>query len=315
MRGRAQDIVFGVAGQSLIWDAPEGRPSAVTDVQVFAMDNGDDSTEEAATTGAASIDSVNTTVDQASGAGQTDPRKLYVTSTVGFEKARNYLVVDDDTGLSEWIHVVAIESGVSVTARDPMANAYSVGAAVVGTRLSIAVSDAWAADTGNISDDQDVFAGYRARWIYVAGGVTRVWQVDFDLVRYGSGHTVVLADVDEEFPGVRQRLPQLQQMDEGRRLIDRAHEQVRWDLVDVHLDDARVRSIDAINRAVILRTGVLLARAAVMAGKADRTALDDATGQYEAFLNKVFRSGPKVPVSTDTSGAGVKTSAPPLFGR
>lgn len=303
MQGRAH-IVFGVSGQELVWDAPEGRPSSVTDVQVFPMGAGDEGTEEVATSGAASIDSVNTTVDQASGYGQADPRKLYLSSTANIAVGRNYLVTDDDSLVSEWVHIVALSPGDHVVCRDPLSNAYSVGATFVGTRLTIAVDATWVADENNLSDDQDAFPGYRVRWTYVVAGATKVWASDFDLVRYTGGHTATLADADDEFPGVRQRLPALHQVDEGRRLLNRAHDQLRWDLVDVDLEAARVRSIDAINRAVILRFGVLLARAAVMAGQTDPAALADAQEQYDAFVNRTFRAGPKVPIATDTTGAG-----------
>lgn len=308
MRGRSQDIVFGETGQSLIWDAPEGRPSAVTDVQVWEMGTGDSGTEETAVGAGAVETNPNTTCDAASGAGQTDPRKVNLTATTGIERGRSYLLTDDNSGLSEWVEVMDVVSADYVIARDPLHNAYSIGATFVGTRITAAVDATWVADTNNISDDQDVFPGYRVRWTYTVAGVKRTHLSDFDLVRYPSQHSVLPADVEAEYPGFRQRIPALHQVDEARRLLDRAHEQVRWDLVDIDLAAARVRVIDAINRATILRFGVLLARAAMMHGRQDRTALDDATAEYQSFMDRVFRAGPKVPVATEASGAGV--SAP-----
>jgi hypothetical protein len=304
MRGRSQDIIFGVTGQSFVWDAPEGRPSAVTDVQVFEMGTGDSGTEEVATSGAAAIDAVNTTVDAASGLGQADPRKVNLTATSNIVAGRQYLLTDDDSGLSEWVHVLEVVSADYIIARDPLANAYSVGATFQGTRITIAVDATWVADTNNISDDQDVFAGYRIRWIYTVASLTRVWHSDADLVRYASQHSVLPADIEAKYPGFRQRLPALHQSDEGRRLIDQAHEDVRWDLVDVNLSAARVRAVDAINRATVLRFGMGMAESAVMAGRAELAALEHAARQYDSFMNRVFRAGPKVPVATEASGAG-----------
>src|SRR4030067_1300294 len=63
-----QQLLFGETGQSLVWDAPEGRASAVNSVQVWRALTGDLGTAETATTGSASIDSANTTVDANSGA-------------------------------------------------------------------------------------------------------------------------------------------------------------------------------------------------------------------------------------------------------
>ena len=315
MKRRAQDIVFGETGQSLVWDAPEGRPSAVTDVQVFAMASGDSSTEEAAVAAGAVETNPNTTVDAVSGIGQTDPRKVNLTATTGIERGRSYLLTDDNSGLSEWVEVMDVVSADYVMLRDPLVNAYSVGATFQSTRITAAVDATWVADTSNISDDQDVFPGYRVRWTYTAGGVKRTHHTDFDLVRYPAGHSVLPAAVEAKYPGFRQRLPQLHQIDEARRLIDQAHEDFRWDLADVNIDDARLRSVDAVNRAVILRFGLAMAEMLVLAGRVDTAAVERASKEYHAFLDKVFRTGPKVPISTDTSGAGVQTSVPRIFVR
>ncbi len=315
MRARRQTILFGVTGQSLVHDAPEGRASAVTDVQVFAMTTGDDGTEEAAIGAGAVETGPNTTVDAASGAGQTDPRRVNLTATANIERGRSYLLTDDDSGLSEWVEVMDIVSADYVIARDPLVNAYSVGATFVGTRITAAVDATWVADKSNITDDTDALAGYRVRWIYVVAGVTRVHYSAFDLVRYASQHSVLPADIEAEYPGFRARLPGSHQVDEGRRLIDQAHEDVRWELVDINLDDARVRSMDAINRATVLRFGVALQEHLILAGRGETAGLEHAQKRYQTFLDKVFRSGPKVPVSIDTSGAGVQTRGPRILVR
>jgi len=78
-----QDIVYGVTGQTVYFDAPEGRPSSVTSVEVFLWDVSDDDTAEAAV-GSGSVETnPNTTIDAASGYGQTDARVLNVAATTG----------------------------------------------------------------------------------------------------------------------------------------------------------------------------------------------------------------------------------------
>jgi hypothetical protein len=313
MSRRSQSIIFGVTGQSLIWDATEGQAGSVTGVTVYQMGAADDAQTESATTGTAAIDSVNTTVSVASGLSQTNPRLLTLTSTTGIVVGRQYLVTNAG-GQTEIVEVEAVTS-TQVTARDPLANDYAAGATFQGCRLTIGLSSTWVADKSKITDDQDAFPGYRVRWVYVVGGVTYVHDSDFDLVRYPKGHTLLPADVEAMYPGYRQRLPGLHQGDEGRRLLEEAYEQFRWDLVDIDLDDDRVRGQDAVNRATLLRFGCVLARMSLLAGRGDTAALDDAEKQYGAFMGKVFRTGPKVPIASDATGAGGVIPAVPIFRR
>ena len=75
MSAKVQELVYGVTGQVLFLDAQEGRPSSVTDVQIFAMGTGDDGTEETAP-GTGTVETgPNTTFDAASGYSQSD-RKI-----------------------------------------------------------------------------------------------------------------------------------------------------------------------------------------------------------------------------------------------
>lgn len=308
LRSRAQDIVFGLTGQSLLWDCPEGRPTTVDSVGVFRMDMPDDGAAEVATTGAAAIDSVNTTVSGNSGDGQTYPRRLWVTSTSGFVVGRQYKVTSA-SGLSEWIDIVEVVSGSYVTARYPLANAYVAADVVVGTRVTQGVLDSWAADKGKVSGGTSTIPGYRVRWAYTAGGVKYVHDQPFDLVRYAGGHTLTAVDVDREFPGLKGMLPTYHRADDALGLLDQAYEKLRWDLVAGDIQDSSVRDQDALNRATMLCLGVLLARSRVMQG-ADTGLLVMAKEDYQSFLTDVFRIGAKVAMEEDSTGAGVKTELP-----
>ena len=48
-----QEITLGLTSQALVFDCPDGRPSAVTSVTVYEADADDTATAEAATTGSA----------------------------------------------------------------------------------------------------------------------------------------------------------------------------------------------------------------------------------------------------------------------
>lgn len=303
---RHQDIIFDVTGQTLHWDCPEGRPSSITSVSVFAMETGDDQTAETATTGDPSIDSVNTTVASASGAGQSDARVLNLTSGTGVNQGQPYLVTAA-AGRKEWIEPVAVAGNVA-TARHPLHNAYAAADTFEGVRISASLADAWVQDEANLSDGLDPTPGWRIRWEYVVDGITYVHDSYFDLVRYLGEDSLLPTDVEDMYPDFRDRLPTHHRVDEGRRMIKRAHEQVRFELLANDIDDASVRDVDALNEAVLLRFGILLARAQVQAG-ADPAELEAATKDYDDFMNKLIRVTMRLRQSADTTGAGTKRPA------
>lgn len=307
MTARHQDITFGVTGQSLVWDAPEGRPSSVTSVTVYMATTGDSGSVEGATTGSPAVETnPNTTFDAASGASQSDARLMNLTATTSVTVGRSYLITNA-AGEREWPEIIGVVSGASATAREPLANDYAASDTFVGTRISIGVDSTWVADQSNLSD-RGGRPGYRVRWVYVVGGVTYVHDSYFSLVRYAGAHTVTPTMVDAMWPGYRDILPTYHQEDEGQRLIGEAFQQVRWDMRASDVDDAALRDADWIDRAVMLRFGVLLAEIGTNA-----ELIEMREKRYREFFDKTFRVTTKVDQSTDTSGAGVAAPALPLW--
>lgn len=307
------DIVYGETGQSLVWDAPEGRPSSVTGVQVFAMRTGDDGTEESATTGSASVETnPNTTVDAASGSGQSNPRVVNVAATTGFVVGRDYLITAASS-VKEWFTVASIDDGNSVTAMAPLANAYASADTVESTRITISVDSTWVADQSNISDDTDPNPGYRIRWEYVVDSVTYVHQAYFDLVRYPGGHTVTPADMESFYPNWADRLPSYHQINRGSDLIDEAYQQVKWDMHASGHADEMVRSIEGVNELVKCYAVMLLERSEVMAGARSPEAYQIARDEYMSRLDQLIRVTTTLAEATGTSGAGHDTHAVSLL--
>jgi hypothetical protein len=300
---RHQDIAANVLGQSLVWDAPEGRPSSVTSVSVFRVYTGDTGSSEAATDGTAAIDDVNTTLDAASGDGQADPRVVNLAATTDIVAGREYLLTGAN-GAKEWVDVVEIDSGVSITARHPLANGYASADTFEGTRITIALADAWIQDQSKISQPLIPTDGYRVRWVYVVDSVTYVHDGYFRVVRYPGKHSVTPIEIDETYPGFRDWLPEQHRADSGRRLIDEAWEGVRWDLFDSGFEETSVRDVDAINRAVVLRFGVLIAKANLFGRGGRPEALEVAERDYNTFINKVVRVTQKLRISASASGDG-----------
>lgn len=307
-----QKLFYNVTGQSLIWDAPEGRPASVTSVSVFEASTGDDGTAESATTGAAAIETdPDTTFDAVSGAGQTDPRIMYLTATTGIAVGRVYRVTNAD-GESEEVEIVSVDDGVSATARHNLENAYTTADTFESTRISISIDATWVADSTNISDDLDPNSGYRIRWEYVVDGVTYVHADYFNLVRYRASHDVTPNDIDDRREDWINRLPHAHKEDRGQRLIDVAHKSLAIDLHRFGLPMEMLRNRDVVNELTILKTLMMTSQnKAAITG--DSLAYEIDRDEFNAVLDGLVRTNANTDIATDASGAGGKGSAYSLW--
>jgi hypothetical protein len=259
-----QRVPFDVAGTLIHHDCPEGRPSSVTSMQVFAWDVADDTA--LAAIGSATVESApSTTLDGAAGVGQADPRVIPVALTTGFVVGRSYLITAAD-GNSEWFECIEIDSTVSVTARHPLHNAYASSDTVKSTRIVATIDSEWVADEDNLSDPNDANPAYRVRVVYVVASVTYVRDFYLDLVRYPSGHSVTGLDIDLMMPGWLNRLPTDYKRDQGRRLIDEAHRAVQLDVAAVWRNDASIANAAIVDELTKYKTIELGEWARVMSG-------------------------------------------------
>ena len=297
-----QDIAFGVTGQVVTFDAPEGRPSSVVSVEVFPWQTGDDGTAESAV-GAGSVETgPSTTLDGSAGADQANPNLIPLTATTGAEVGRVYLITSD-TLEREWVEVAEVASGVSVTAKHPLHGTYTSGAAFVSTRITATVDSTWVADSANLDDSAGPNPAYRVRWVYVVDGTTHVADTYFNLVRYAGAHGVRPQDVELTHPGWLDRLPTDHIADQGRRLIDEAYRGVKLDMHAVWTDDAMVANseiIDELTRWKVLELSEF-ARS-VANGGASQPSYEAAAAAYQRRLDQFSRITNKAPIR-DSSGA------------
>ncbi len=306
---RHQDITFGETSQLVFWDCPEGRPSSVTSATVFRAYGEDTGTTESALGSPGVETNPNTTTDATAGDGQSNPRNIPLTATTGVTVGRTYRL-SAATGEVEWPEIVEVVSADSALARNPLRNSFASGSTFASTRITATVDSTWVADTTNLLVGLGANPHYRIRWEYVVGGVTYVHDSYFSLVRYAGEHSVTPAMVDAMYPGYADTLPTYHRDDEGRRMIAEAFEQVRWDLHASDLDDAQVRSKDAINRAVLLRFGLTMAESG-----GDPLMIELRERRYREFFDRIFRVSNKVPVSTTSGGAGVSVPAQHLWSK
>jgi hypothetical protein len=298
-----QDITFGVADQVVYFDAPEGRPTSVTSASVFCWYISDDDTAESAI-GSPSVETnPNTTIDAASGYGQTDPRVLNVAATTGMDVERTYLVTSAD-GAREWFECSEVDSGNSVTAKHPLHNAYTTADTVQSTRIQATIDPSWIVDDANLTtDDVGPNPMFRVRWVYVVDGVTRVADSYFNVVRYAGTHGVRPQDIEVQAPGWLDSLPTDHRADQGRRLIDTAYRKVRIDLHKIDLQASNIAESEIIDEFVVLKTLELGEWAKLYAGSGDTTLAQLSTKKYSDALDSLVRIVARVPVRDSTGAA------------
>lgn len=303
---QVQDILYGVASQSLVFDAPEGRPSSVTSVKIIPYDAGDDDDTEWSPTTAVET-GPSTTIDAASGYGQTDPRVLYVAATTNAAVDRTYLVTAAD-GAKEWFTVAEIDSGNYLLAQHPLHNAYASADTVQSTRITATVDDTWAAAKENLRDDAGPNPHYRVRWVYVVGGATYARDSYFNLVRYAGTHGVLPQNLESLAPGWLDTLPTDHRGNQGRTLISDAYTAVKFDLHAVWTDDAMVANSELVDEVTRYKAIELGEFAKILAGGGDEARYRIAKDAYQSRLDSLLRITNKAPIR-DTTGAATERVA------
>lgn len=309
----SQDIYFGQTGQALIFDAPS-RPASITSVEIFAMSHGDDSTTESATTGSASIESVNTTFDASSGVSQSNPRQCSLTATTSIAIGRYYLATNAKSQ-SEWVEVVSITSADGVLSRTPLIYDYVATDTFVSTRSTIAIDSTWVADSSNLSG-YNTRSYYRARWVWVDSlSASRVDFTSFDLVRYrGEQHGVTPTDMEAFRPGWVDIVPYSARVDGGASLISQGFLRLKQDLTAIEVPDQALRDRDMLAALVKFATFRETMAAIYYTGPSPENfdRFSKADEEYQSALNRLIRVDNKLPLDTGTTGAG--SSAPKIAG-
>lgn len=299
MSSQTLDMLFDVTGQSLYFDAPEGRPSSVTSSAVYENATADTGTAEAALTGSAAVEvNPNTTIRTAYTANQ-GVRAVAVTASTGIAIGRRYLA-SNAMGEREFVEVTAIDTaGPTIYTREPPANDYTatVGDTLQTTRIAHALDATWIADTANLSSEYDPNPRYRWRLVYVAGGATQVHDVYFDLVRYAARHDVSALDVVRKFPSWLETLPSYHRDDQGRELIEEAFREVKYDLYQELKADQSIRNREVMNELVTLRAGYIAAPS------------EENRLRYQNRFTQLLHFT-KVAQSTDTGAASVMPFTP-----
>jgi hypothetical protein len=282
----SHDVLLATASQTIWHDVRYGRASGTPTVAVWEDSQSDETTAESAITGAASVESVNTTVDAASGSSQSNPKQLNVAATTNMVIGRHYLVTNAALGQSEWIEAAGISSGAYVLTRQPMVHVYANADTVVGTRISATIDTTWATDENNLSDPYAPNPRWRAVWTFVVNSVTYREATYFDLLRYPVTFGVTALDVDGYSRGWLERLPLDDQVGQGAQLILQAVKQVKRDLSRAKRTDWAQRNSEQFNDLICMMAVVKGAHAAYMHGGESRDRLDEARRDYQSFFDQ-----------------------------
>jgi hypothetical protein len=315
MRDVVQEILHGVASQTLILDAPEGRPSSITSVTVLEHEDDDDAPARPAITGSPSIETnPDTTVaTSAAGASQADPKAITLALGTNVARRRPYILESGTTGDQEWIEFVYF-SGVSGVLRQPLLADYPIGSTLKSTRMSVGIDTTWISDKSNLSSEEEIHARYRVSWLYVVNGATVRRQTQFDVVRYTAVHHVTPPDVDNRFPGWMDRLPVDYRREQGKPLIDQAFRALKMDLRAEGKHARWLRNIDVVTELVICRANHMATELAALRGQLAADVVSTAANIYKQRYEQLIREPHTITGATPMGGERDIDRAP-LFRR
>lgn len=294
------DIIHDVTGQTLAYRVMQGRPTSAT-FDVFNDSTGDEDTAEFS--GSATVDSVNTTVDVASGAASADPQRVSLAATTAIVIGRKYLL--SEASRQEWVEPIEIVAGDYIRVRHPLRSDYTTAATFVGTYLSAAVDSTWVADDSNLSDQIDQNPSYRVRWEILVSSATTVAYSFFDLARAAVTHQIDLSDLNDRAPGLVDSCPMDYRVDQGRTLIESAWRSVQARLAAMKIDTDALRDDSITDELTILRALNMLARGGWRPMGFDSLAEYIATTQqdYDRFIEQHFQVSQPHKMATGTTGS------------
>jgi len=297
-------VTFGITGQTVAYRVPQGRPTSAT-FKVFHEWAGDDSTAEF--TGTATVTDPTTTLTAASGAGQTDPQKLNLTST-DFVTSRKYLVSEGSR--QEWVQPIEVATGY-IRVRHPLKNSYTTAATVASTTITAVIDSTFVAAIENLSDLKDPNPGYRVRWEIVVGGSTYVSYSYFDLVRTPITYGVDIDDLNARAPGLHDSMPLEYATEQGRPLLDAAWLAVQAKMASLDIDTDAFRDDQALDEIVILKALCILAaggwRPSTYASL--ESYIDSTRADYDRFVEQHYQVTLKHKLAI-TGDGGAQTVAP-----
>lgn len=304
MSDATSEIIYGLTGQLVETYPPEmdeGVPSAAT-CSVFAGDASLDDTAEYSP--AVTIDSVSTTVDAASGASQSNRRKVSLTSTSNIVIGRPYRLANVD---SQWeiVTPVRIVSGDYIEVETELRHDYAITSSTFkGLRMTFTVDATWVALEENILPPTSV--SYKAVWAYTVNSVERRHYTYLRLVRQKAKHSVTVRDIYRRWPELADEEPRNKRGQQYRWAIEDAWADWRFDIRAEGYEPSQIRDTELVDRALIAKTGARIF--AALNERDHKLLVDELNAEYARLFGKAI-SSLTVPLDEGTEGAA---SADPI---
>lgn len=255
--GFKDQLRFEVAGQTLAFEARQGRPSANGTVTLYDSRYArTDASKNPIVTGAATRKVVDTTVTTASGASQSNPKRVFCVPPAALLLG-DFVILTNAALQSERVKVVAITSGASFDVDHDLAFDYAIGATIQSAVMtSPAVPTPWASDVTNLGESFD------AVWSYTVGGIACIETSRWDLVREVLEDGVPDSYLYDRFPDLR-RFQFRDQPGTFQPQVRAAQRDVEALLRACNLKPHRLRANEKVRHLVELRTLVIIADNAV----------------------------------------------------
>ncbi len=284
-----------------------GAPSAAATYAVW--ESTQDLDDDAEFSGTASLDSVDTTFDAASGFSQSANRqRANLTATTNVAVGR-YYVAANALGQRELLNVKAISSGNYVDATYPLQYDYAAADTFKGLRSYFIVPTSFIQEESNINVPSNP---WRVQWTYTINSVQYTTWTEFDVVRADGQVAVTGHDLYALRPDLKYHQWPDERGEHYSRQIKAAQDRMRFDLENrfgITLDQIR----DHATQEELHRSCAMWLIA--MAGAPPPDGFDSATyaqmmhGQYESDLQHVKE---KILLSKSPSGAVTSAGSKPI---
>lgn len=308
-------LVYGQTGQVIPFYPPdaelvrEGAPTSAATYKVYAGTASNDDAVEFE--GTATLDSVSTTVDAASGYTQTNRQRLYVASTTGVTVGRRYLMTNAG-GQREVITVALVALDDYVDLEEPLAYDYASGATVKGIRHVFTVDATFIVDESTITVASSALLGaestsgpappFRVEWRYTTGSTAQRTWTSLAVVRQVAKSRLTAEQLRGVMPDVlflewvvqrgQDFAPQLTLAEGDTRLRARA----------AGFDPDAVRDPEAWDRMVLYAWVTAILRAQFLGGADVGLALEAARSDETIFFEKMLGTALRAFIDTGTKG-------------
>lgn len=193
------DLIYGETAQT-VYVYPEEWPFGVPTSATCSVFKGDQSMDEDAEfSPTVTIDALSTTIATASGASQSNPRRLYLASAAGIDPGVSYLA-ENAVEQREVVTPTKVNTTSAwVELENELRYDYPAsGCTLKGLRMSFPVNTTWVADANKLLLPH--WPSYKAVWTYTQGGQGRRAYSYLRLVRQISKTGVSMRDLQRYWP-------------------------------------------------------------------------------------------------------------------